>query len=181
MRIKNLSMILAVAALALLAFLFKGYQDQSALADAASNSLASSNATIKKLGEQNMVLESQNAGMAENLTSLKKAANAASAEMPARLDSNDVLKDLLALCDKHNVTGIPITSGNWAPLPLQQRTYSVLKMNLKLTGTETHLIECVQEMQSQLYPTLKIDSLALTTGAAGQNSTAVVNLTIYAR
>ena len=42
MRIKNLGMILAVVALALLAFLFKGYQDQSALADAASNSLASS-------------------------------------------------------------------------------------------------------------------------------------------
>ena len=181
MRIKSIAVVLLVAALAVLGFLFKGYQDQSALAEAASTRLAASNNRINQLNQQNEALESQNADNAASQASLKEAAAAAGLELPSRLNSNDILQDILALCDKHSVTAIPISANAWTPLVLQQRTYSVFKMTLNLKGTETHLIDCVQELQSQLYPTLKVESLLLTRGASDQDSSAALNITIYAR
>ena len=66
MHIKSMAVVLIVIALAVLGFLFKGDQDQNALAEAASTKLAASNNRINQLNQQNEALEKQ---IAENAAS----------------------------------------------------------------------------------------------------------------
>ena len=163
------------------------------VAKAQSSQIAANNIKIGQLSEQNKALEAQINDNANNQANLKKAISTAYESMPAKMSSNSILRNVLDLCDKHFVTAIPISTNDWTTIQIQQRPYSVYKMTLKLSGTETNLINCIQGMQSQLYPTLVIESLVFSQGAtvpgpaAGgpttitTNPSAAINIAIYAR
>jgi hypothetical protein len=161
MRSVSLGVILAIIALAVLGFLFKGYFDQNAAADAVSEQLTANNATIAQLSAQNQDLESQIAEASDSQTNLQKALNAATESIPARMSANSILHSILDLCSRNNVTGIPLSTMDWTATQIQDQALYVFKMSLKLSGAQADLISYIQALQTQLYPTLAVENAVL--------------------
>jgi hypothetical protein len=161
MRIVSTGIVIFLAALAVIGFLFKGYFDRNTAADNISAQLADKNTMVSNLSAQNAALESQINDNVITQANFQKAISAAADNIPNRKSSKTMVHDILDLCAEHNVTAIPLSTNNWAPTQIEKRTLYVYKINLKLSGGQADLIGCVQDLQSQLYPTLVMEYLAL--------------------
>lgn len=162
MRNFNTGLILTIVLLVALGFLFKSYFDQNKVVDAAKDQLNLNSSQITQMSDQNQVLQSQIRDNTAKQAGLEKAVSAASDSFPAKMNSSKILRDILMLCESKSVTALTLNTSDWASIQIEKRTYSVCKIKLQLSGNQANLNNCIQELQSQVYPALVIENLVLT-------------------
>jgi hypothetical protein len=112
---------------------------------------------------------------------------AAETALPAAINRNDVIDYLIRLANDCGVEAVPLIIDGWAP-ESPGSSYSVLKLDVTLTGTLAGVTQMISMLQSSWYQSLTISNLsvsrkgALTSSGFGDATpvTAGMNIVIYA-
>lgn len=181
MRTVSIAVVFILIILGALGFLFKGYFDQNTAAEAAAAELAANNATILRLGEEKQSLETQIQDNMFQQADLEQLVAVAGEKVPTRMSSTSILREVLSLCDRYSVTALPLNASDWTSIQIQKQTYYVYKLPLLLSGTQTNLMNCMQTLQNELYPTLVIDNMVFSQPPDTELATVEVSIALYAK
>jgi hypothetical protein len=155
-----LALVIVVALIAGGVFL-NGYFNQSAAADDLavkvqndSKNLATVNGANQKLNQEIATINNQTAQAMQDLENEGKV-------MPARVNSNEIVRSVLDTGRDNSVTVIPLSTDDWSTLKIGKHDYQVFKMTVEVNGDQDNLIKFVKSIQD-LYDTITIESASFT-------------------
>jgi hypothetical protein len=155
-----LALIIVVALIAGGVFL-NGYFNQSAAADDLavkvqndSKNLTTVNGTNQKLNQEISTINNQTAQAMQDLENESKV-------MPARVNSNEIVRSVLDTGKDSSVTVIPLSTEDWSTFKIGKHDYQVFKMTVEVNGDQDNLIKFVKSIQG-LYDTITIESASFT-------------------
>lgn len=98
----------------------------------------------------------------ERLAAAEVRLSDAQRSFPTRLNSTQVINDILKLAERHNITAIPLVADAWSTEKVRQHDYQVFRLNLALAGSYSQLVTFVSELEEGEYKTLIVEDLSVT-------------------
>lgn len=98
----------------------------------------------------------------ERLAAAEVRLSDAQRSFPTRLNSTQVINDILKLAERHNITAIPLAADAWSTEKVRQHDYQVFRLNLALAGSYSQLVTFVSELEEGEYKTLIVEDLSVT-------------------
>jgi Tfp pilus assembly protein PilO len=98
----------------------------------------------------------------ERLAAAEVRLSDAQRSFPTRLNSTQVINDILKLANRHNITAIPLVTKPWSTEKVRQHDYQVFRLNLALAGSYSQLVTFVSELEEGDYETLIVEDLSVT-------------------
>lgn len=92
--------------------------------------------------------------------------------------ANDVIRAILLLGDKNNVSVIPLVNKAWSSNSFGSKSYYKLTMSIEATGVWDDMIDFLDQLQSTKFYTLACEKLAITLDGDGETSTQIT-LSVY--
>lgn len=174
MKERTILALIIVAALIAGGVFLNGYFNQSAAADDLaskvqndSRNLTTLNGANQKLNQEVTTINNQTTQVMQDLADEDNA-------LPASMDSNKIVRDVLDTGKDNAVTVIPLSTQDWSTLKIGKHNYQVFKMTVEVTGDQDNLIKYVKGLQG-LYDTITIDNASFTETITTPTPTETVN------
>jgi hypothetical protein len=137
------------------------YFNKSFAADALKSQIQNENQNMELLSAKIQELNTEIAGNTANVNKIMNAIAGESQYIPSeRINSNEMVRELLELGQKNSVSVIPLTTQDWSEVKTPENDHQVLKMTLEILGTPEHITQFVGGLP-ELNNTLIIESIAL--------------------
>jgi Tfp pilus assembly protein PilO len=182
-QIKILLAILIIVAIAVGGIFYNDYSSQSVKAE-------SVNAEIRNDKNANTIVtrsiqntNSEIAEIARKIDGIKEDLEREEDQLPARIDSNEIVKDIILRGKACEVTAIPLSTQEWTKTQINKINYQVLKIKLEIKGRQMNVLNFISEMQSPACETLLIENITLrkANDPLDTDIIADINLAIYTK
>ncbi len=155
MRSKLLITVLIVILVVVYCLLGLDYIKQRQEHSVLTSRIADARQTLTQLPEPAQNLE-------ERLAAAEVRLSDAQRSFPTRLNSTQVINDILKLAERHNITAIPLAADAWSTEKVRQHDYQVFRLKLALAGSYSQLVTFVSELEEGDYETLIVQDLSVT-------------------
>jgi Tfp pilus assembly protein PilO len=161
MVLKFLLAIPIIAAVVAAGFFYSDYQTKTDEADTLENKLQTDLKLEQSVIDQHQILIDELSSIEKDIQDMQAEIEEAAVAIPEKMNSNDILEEVLDLGKDHMVSVLPLNSQDWSDSKIGQHTYHVFRMNLSLEGSQENIVEFLREMQSSLYPPMVLEDVSL--------------------
>ena len=119
--------------------------------------------------------------LAQQLAAAQQANAAAKAAWPAKVDSTQVVKMILATADATNVNAIPLTTDKWTTQTINNVNYRVLTIKVSFSATVDNLSAFMNRLYNSQFTTLSIQDVIVDnpTGQAAGTVSGTIDISIF--
>ncbi|HEY40836.1 MAG TPA: hypothetical protein G4O18_03140 [Dehalococcoidia bacterium] len=114
---------------------------------------------IEEINQSREALPEPSTYFSEQLVVIQAALDAESVTIPGEINSTDVLDTILSLADDIGVKAIPLITQPWMEVHIGVNTYSILRINVDITGLFSSVKNYVSRLESGDFKTLIVESL----------------------
>ena len=159
MVLRGLLAIGVIAALVASGFFYKDSLDQNKRVDSISAQIKNSTNMVTVVTNQTKATQVEVSDFTKSLADAQAAIAAEKEKMPVKMNSNEIVRKVMLTGGTANVTVIPLSTDEWAAAKVDKGSYFVFKMNIEISGEQEQVVEFIKRLQSDLYPTLVIESV----------------------
>jgi hypothetical protein len=137
------------------------YYNRSFAAEALNSQIESENQNLTQLKDKTRELNSEIAANNASVSDMLTAIAAENKKIPDQtISPNEIIRTLLNLGEKYNVSIIPLTTQDWARVTTKDFDYRILRISLKIVGTKDNIVQIIKQLPG-LYDTLVIENISL--------------------
>jgi hypothetical protein len=125
-----------------------------------------------------------------DLDQMLEAAQNANAEarqglLPEKVDTIQIVKNVLKIADESRLDVIPLTTGKWADKKIEGENYRVLTINLSMEGSMSAVTNFISRLYSADFKALAIENIEISNTNEGKSNsepvTGNIGLAVYTR
>jgi Tfp pilus assembly protein PilO len=162
----------------------KNYGASIATANSISSQISEDRQELQSVTKQTENTDREINELMDRILTADKAIDAANDDLPAEIDPNDVVENILRLGKENGLTVIPLVTKEWKEVNLEKLSYLTLQISAQVQGSMDQLIPFLRDVQSLYYPVVIVKHVSV----AGTDSEEVPNkiqanidLTVYLR
>ena len=96
------------------------------------------------------------------LAAAQASLNTARNLLPDRMNSNEIVNNILKLADDIGIKAIPLVTQPWTTEASGEHSYSVFRLNVAITGNFTQLVSFLSKLENGEMETLVVEDLRVT-------------------
>ncbi len=154
---KVVVILVVIAAIALGGIFINDYFDKSAAADSLAGKIQNENKILTTISSANQKLAQEIADLNNKASQATLDIAKESKTIPTRMNSNEIVKNVLDKGLDNNVTVIPLSTQDWSNVKIGKHSYQIFKMSVEVTGEQNSLISFMEDLQG-IYDTLVIEN-----------------------
>ncbi len=183
MLLKFIMAMIIIVIIAIGGIFYNDYLSQTARAE-------SVNAEIQNDRNANTIVQKSiqkvNGEIAEtnrNIEKIKQEIEKEGGVLPDKVNSNQILKDIIVQSKETGVSIIPLSTQEWMSTQINKNNYQVLKISLEIKGSQPDVVAFIDQIQQSSYKTLIVDSINLRKPLDPEDKDIIadLNLAIYAK
>lgn len=159
MLLRVLIAVVIIGALVAGGIFIKNYYNETSAANDIEGQIQTSRNLATVVSEQTKGVEADLNSLAQQYSNAQQAVTAAQDQIPAPMNSNGIVKNVLLLARTSKVSAIPLKTQDWTKVQINTNTYSVFRMTIEVNGPESQIVDFVKQLQANLYQTLVIENL----------------------
>jgi Tfp pilus assembly protein PilO len=156
--LKVILYILIIAAVIDAGIFLTKYFNQTYAADALAAQIQSENRNISTLTEKTSELNLEIANHTADVSAVLNAIENEKVIIPAKTNTNEIVKTILNTGLKNNVSVIPLSTRDWSTVRTGGNDYQVFVMSFEVDGGDQDVVQFVRAVQ-ELYSTLVLENI----------------------
>ena len=156
--LKVILYILIIAAVIDAGIFLTKYFNQTYAADALAAQIQSENRNISTLTEKTSELNLEIANHTADVSAVLNAIENEKVIIPAKTNTNEIVKTILNTGLKNNVSVIPLSTRDWSTVRTGGNDYQVFVMSFEVDGRDQDVVQFVRAVQ-ELYSTLVLENI----------------------
>jgi hypothetical protein len=161
MQVKILLAILIIVVIAVGGIFYNDYSSQTVKAESANAEIQNDKnaSTIVTRSLQNT--NNEIAEIAKKIDNIKGDLAREEDQLPAKINSNEIVKDIILQGKACEVTVIPLSAQEWTKTQINKINYQVLKIKLETKGRQASVLNFISRMQDPACETLIIENITI--------------------
>lgn len=183
MQVKILLAILIIVVIAVGGIFYNDYSSQSVKAESVNAEIQNDKNANTIVSRSLQKTNSEIADIAQKIDTIKEDLKKEEDQLPAKINSNEIVKDIILQGKACEVTAIPLSTQEWTKTQINKINYQVLKINLEIKGRQVNVLKFIGQMQNPACETQIVENLTLRQPVDPLDTDIIAdfNLAIYAK